>query len=98
MAGPRLDTFRVDLDDCGPMLLDALIWMKNRIDPTLTFRRSCREGVCGSCAMTIDGTNWTACTRTMADLAQPATIFPLANLPVIKDLVPDQSRARHRRR
>ncbi|WP_449045044.1 2Fe-2S iron-sulfur cluster-binding protein [Paracoccus versutus] len=98
MAGPRLDTFRVDLDDCGPMLLDALIWMKNRIDPTLTFRRSCREGVCGSCAMTIDGTNWTACTRAMADLAQPATIFPLANLPVIKDLVPDQSRARHRRR
>lgn len=91
MAGPRLDTFRVDLDDCGPMLLDALIWIKSRIDPTLTFRHSCREGVCGSCAMTIDGTNWTACTRAMADLAQPAMIFPLANLPVIKDLVPDQS-------
>ena len=90
-AGPRLDTFRVDLDDCGPMLLDALIWIKNRIDPTLTFRRSCREGVCGSCSMTIDGTNWTACTRAMADLAEAATVYPLANLPVIKDLVPDQS-------
>lgn len=56
---PRIDTFFVDLDVCGPMLLDALIWIKSRVDPTLTFRRSCREGVCGSCAMTIDGTNWT---------------------------------------
>ena len=58
-GAPRLDTFAVDLDDCGPMLLDALIWIKSKVDPTLTFRRSCREGVCGSCAMTIDGTNWT---------------------------------------
>lgn len=58
---PRVDTYRVDLDDCGPMVLDALIWIKNMIDPTLTFRRACREGTCGSCAMTIDGTNWLAC-------------------------------------
>ena len=61
-ANPRLDTYTVDLDDCGPMVLDALIWIKNTIDPTLTFRRSCREGVCGSCAMNIDGTNTLACT------------------------------------
>lgn len=89
--GARMDTFQVDLDDCGPMLLDALIWIKSKIDPTLGFRRSCREGICGSCAMTIDGTNWTACTRAMSDLAEPATIYPLANLPVIKDLVSDQT-------
>ncbi|HPG02676.1 MAG TPA: 2Fe-2S iron-sulfur cluster-binding protein, partial [Rhodoblastus sp.] len=54
---PRLDTYYVDRDDCGPMILDAIIWIKNKIDPTLTFRRSCREGICGSCAMNIDGTN-----------------------------------------
>jgi succinate dehydrogenase / fumarate reductase iron-sulfur subunit len=86
---PRLDTFSVDLDDCGPMVLDALFWIKNKVDPTLTFRRSCREGVCGSCAMTMDGTNWLACTRAIADLGAPATIYPLANLRVVKDLVPD---------
>lgn len=86
---PRLDTFEVDLDDCGPMALDALLWIKNKVDPTLTFRRSCREGVCGSCAMTMDGTNWLACTRFIEDLATPATIYPLANMEVIKDLVPD---------
>jgi succinate dehydrogenase / fumarate reductase, iron-sulfur subunit len=86
---PRLDTFEVDLDDCGPMVLDALIWIKNKVDSTLTFRRSCREGICGSCAMNIDGTNWLACTRFISDLAGPATIYPLANLRIIKDLVPD---------
>src|SRR5581483_3103075 len=62
-ANPRIDTYYVDRDDCGPMVLDALIWIKNNIDPTLTFRRSCREGVCGSCAMNIDGTNTLACTK-----------------------------------
>ena len=86
---PRLDTFEVDLDDCGPMVLDALIWIKNKVDSTLTFRRSCREGICGSCAMNIDGANWLACTRFISDLATPATIYPLANLRIIKDLVPD---------
>lgn len=86
---PRMDTFDVDLDACGPMVLDALIWIKNTVDSTLTFRRSCREGVCGSCAMTMDGTNWLACTRFITDLATPATIYPLANMGVIKDLVPD---------
>ena len=88
-GNPRLDTFEVDLDDCGPMVLDALFWIKNNVDSTLTFRRSCREGICGSCAMNIDGTNWLACTRLISDLANPATIYPLANMRVIKDLVPD---------
>ncbi len=86
---PRLDTFEVDLDDCGPMVLDALFWIKNKVDSTLTFRRSCREGICGSCAMNMDGTNWLACTRFISDLGMPATIYPLANMRVIKDLVPD---------
>ena len=71
------------------MVLDALIKIKNEIDPTLTFRRSCREGVCGSCSMNIDGTNWLACTRFISDTAEPATIYPLNHLRVIKDLVPD---------
>jgi len=88
---PRIDTYQVDLDDCGPMVLDALIWIKNTIDPSLTFRRSCREGVCGSCAMNIDGTNWLACTRFISDLDTPAAIYPLANMRIIKDLVPDQA-------
>ena len=60
-ANPRTDTYQVDLDACGPMVLDALIKIKNEIDPSLTFRRSCREGICGSCAMNIDGTNTLAC-------------------------------------
>lgn len=86
---PRIDTYEVDLDTCGPMVLDALIKIKNEIDSTLTFRRSCREGVCGSCSMNIDGTNWLACTRFVADTAEPATIYPLNRLRVVKDLVPD---------
>ena len=71
------------------MVLDALIWIKNKVDPSLTFRRSCREGVCGSCAMNMDGTNWLACTRFISDMGTPATIYPLANMRIIKDLVPD---------
>jgi succinate dehydrogenase iron-sulfur subunit len=88
-ANPCLDRYHVDLDDCGPMVLDALIWIKNKVDSTLTFRRSCREGVCGSCAMNIDGTNWLACTRFISDVETPGTIYPLANMGIIKDLVPD---------
>lgn len=88
-GNPRIDRFEVDLDDCGPMVLDALFWIKNKVDPTLAFRRSCREGVCGSCAMNLDGVNWLACTRFIADMDSPATIYPLANLPIIKDLVPE---------
>ena len=89
-ANPRIDTYEVDLDACGPMVLDALIKIKNEIDSTLTFRRSCREGICGSCAMNIDGTNWLACTRFIADTRRTRRrIYPLNNLRVIKDLVPD---------
>jgi len=86
---PRLDRFEVDLDECGPMVLDALFWIKNRVDSTLAFRRSCREGVCGSCAMNMDGTNWLACTRFISDLADPAKIYPLTSRSIIKDLVPE---------
>jgi succinate dehydrogenase / fumarate reductase, iron-sulfur subunit len=88
-ANPRMDNYTIDLDDCGPMVLDALIWIKNKIDPTLTFRRSCREGVCGSCAMNIDGTNTLACTKDMADVSGTIRIYPLPHQPVVKDLVPD---------
>jgi succinate dehydrogenase / fumarate reductase iron-sulfur subunit len=88
-ANPRIDTYFVDLDDCAPMILDGLIWIKNHVDATLTFRRSCREGVCGSCAMNIDGENTLACTRTMDDVDGPIRIYPLPHLPVVKDLVPD---------
>src|SRR6202161_2414052 len=88
-ANPRIDTYYVDRGDCGPMVLDALIWIKNKIDPTLTFRRSCREGVCGSCAMNIDGTNTLACTKDMKDIKGEVKIYPLPHMPVVKDLVPD---------
>src|ERR687893_1146209 len=64
---PRMDTYHVDRDDCGPMVLDALIWIKNKVDPTLTFRRSCREGICGSCSMNIQGGNTLACTLGIDD-------------------------------
>ncbi|MFP6771908.1 MAG: succinate dehydrogenase iron-sulfur subunit [Alphaproteobacteria bacterium] len=86
---PRVDTFEVDMDDCGPMVLDALIKIKDDIDPTLTFRRSCREGICGSCAMNIDGTNTLACTMDCADVKGDVKIYPLPHLEVIKDLVGD---------
>ncbi|MEM6712965.1 MAG: succinate dehydrogenase iron-sulfur subunit [Pseudomonadota bacterium] len=89
---PTVDTYYVDMDDCGPMVLDALIWIKNNIDPTLTFRRSCREGICGSCAMNIDGTNTLACTKGMDEVSgKEVKIYPLPHMPVIKDLVPDLS-------
>jgi succinate dehydrogenase / fumarate reductase iron-sulfur subunit len=86
---PSVDTYEVDLDSCGPMVLDALIKIKNETDATLTFRRSCREGVCGSCAMNIDGTNTLACTKYISEIDGVAKIYPLPHLPVVKDLVPD---------
>ena len=88
---PLIDTFEIDLNDCGPMVLDALIKIKNEIDTTLTFRRSCREGVCGSCAMNIDGVNTLACTKAIADIEGAVRIYPLPHLPVVKDLVGDQT-------
>ena len=88
---PRVDSYTIDADDCGPMVLDALIKVKNEIDSTLTFRRSCREGICGSCAMNIDGQNTLACTKGLDDVKGDITIYPLPHMPVIKDLVPDLS-------
>ncbi|NBB82985.1 MAG: succinate dehydrogenase iron-sulfur subunit [Alphaproteobacteria bacterium] len=86
---PRLDNFTIDLEKCGPMVLDALIHIKNDIDATLTFRRSCREGICGSCAMNIDGKNTLACTTAIDAVDGDVAIYPLPHLPVVKDLVPD---------
>ncbi len=87
---PRWDTYDVDLDACGPMVLDALIAIKNTQDPTLAFRRSCREGVCGSCAMNIGGRNTLACTKGIDEIeGETLAISPLPHMPVIKDLVPD---------
>jgi succinate dehydrogenase / fumarate reductase iron-sulfur subunit len=90
-GNPRVDTFEIDLDDCGPMVLDAVIKIKNEIDPTLTFRRSCREGICGSCAMNIDGVNTLACTQPIAEIKGDVRVNPLPHLPVVKDIVPDLS-------
>ena len=90
---PRVDTYWIDMDKCGPMVLDALIYIKNEIDSTLTFRRSCREGVCGSCAMNIDGGNTLACTKASDDVKGAVKIYPLPHMPVVKDLVPDLNNA-----
>ena len=90
---PSMDTYEIDLDACGPMVLDALIKIKNEIDPTLTFRRSCREGICGSCAMNIDGTNTLACLKPIAEVKGEIRINPLPHMAVVKDLVPDLSQA-----
>ena len=89
-GNPRWDTYFVDMDDCGPMVLDVLIYIKTHIDSTLTFRRSCREGICGSCAMMIGGRNTIACTKGWKEIAGSSiTIAPLPHMPVVKDLVPD---------
>ncbi|AGY92216.1 succinate dehydrogenase iron-sulfur subunit [Spiribacter curvatus] len=88
---PRLDTYEVDLDSCGPMVLDALVKIKNEIDPTLTFRRSCREGICGSCAMNIDGRNTLACIQSIDEIDGDVRIYPLPSMRVVKDLVPDMT-------
>jgi len=88
-ANPRIDTYFVDLDSCGPMILDALIKIKNEVDPTLTFRRSCREGICGSCSMNMQGRNGLACTTAIEDIKGEIRITPLPAMDVVKDLVPD---------
>lgn len=88
---PYVEEFTLDTKKCGPMVLDALIHVKNYQDPTLTFRRSCREGICGSCSMNIGGTNTLACLKGIKDAAIRGTvrIYPLPHLPLVKDLVPD---------
>ncbi|XP_043579289.1 succinate dehydrogenase [ubiquinone] iron-sulfur subunit, mitochondrial [Bombus pyrosoma] len=87
---PYMQEYKVDLNTCGPMILDALIKIKNEIDPTLTFRRSCREGICGSCAMNIGGTNTLACiSKIDTDTNSTSKIYPLPHMYIVKDLVPD---------
>jgi succinate dehydrogenase / fumarate reductase iron-sulfur subunit len=90
---PSVDTYEVDMDTCGPMVLDALIKIKNEMDSSLTFRRSCREGVCGSCAMNVDGTNTLACIKDMGEIKGDVKIYPLPHMAVVKDLVPDLTHA-----
>lgn len=88
---PRMDDYTIDLSKCGPMVLDALNHIKNDIDSSLTFRRSCREGICGSCAMNIDGKNTLACLKPIDECKGDIKVTPLPHLPVVKDLVPDQT-------
>jgi len=88
---PHTQTYEVDLNQCGPMVLDALIKIKNEMDPTLTFRRSCREGICGSCAMNIEGGNTLACICKISDASKNTKIYPLPHMYIVKDLVPDMN-------
>lgn len=89
---PYMEKYKLDLNECAPMVLDALLKIKNEIDPTLTFRRSCREGICGSCSMNIGGTNTLACISHIDEnLSKPCKIYPLPHMYVIRDLVPDMS-------
>jgi len=88
---PRIDTYQIDLDQCGPMVLDIIVKIKDEIDSSLTFRRSCREGVCGSCAMNINGKNTLACIKGIDEYKGTIKIFPLPHMDVIKDLVADMT-------
>lgn len=87
---PELKEYKVDLNNCGPMVLDAILKIKNEQDPTLTFRRSCREGICGSCAMNIGGRNTLACLcKIDKDTSKPENLYPLPHMFIVRDLVPD---------
>lgn len=86
---PRMDVFIIDTKDFGPMVLDALLYIKDNLDSSLTFRRSCREGVCGSCAMNVAGTNTLACIKPITEMDGTVKITPLPHMEVMKDLVPD---------
>ena len=85
---PYYQEYELDMDECGPMTLDALIKIKSEQDSTLTFRRSCREGICGSCAMNIDGVNTLACLSKVEKDGTTMDINPLPHMYVVKDLVP----------
>ena len=84
----KMDNFNFKRSDCGPMVLDGLIFIKDNLDRTLGFRRSCREGICGSCAMNINGKNTLAC---LCPIEEKMTIYPLPHMPIIKDLIPDMT-------
>src|SRR6202162_4892189 len=89
-ATPRMQDYDVTLDPHDRMLLDALIRLKAQ-DDTLTFRRSCREGVCGSDAMNINGRNRLARLTNLKELKEAGELRPLPGLPVIRDLIVDMS-------
>ena len=86
---PLVDTYDVDLNHFGPKVLDAILYIKDHLDSTLAFRRSCREGICGSCAMNINGRNTLACTKSIADYSGSITLYPLPHMPVVRDLICD---------
>ena len=86
---PRLDKFHINKSKLGPMVLDALMFIKNQMVPSLTFRRSCREGICGSCSMNVNGTNTLACLKPIE--GEEINIYPLPHMRVLKDLIPDMS-------
>jgi succinate dehydrogenase / fumarate reductase iron-sulfur subunit len=88
---PKIDTFEIDIKKCGNKVLDILNKIKNEIDPSLTYRRSCAHGVCGSCAMNVDGINTLSCMKSHKDINGDINIYPLPHLKVIKDLVADLS-------
>ncbi len=86
---PRVDRYEVDVSGVS-MVLDGLIKIKDKMDPSLAFRRSCREGVCGSCAFNINGANTLACTTSLEEMGDgDITVYPLPHQPVMKDLVTD---------
>jgi succinate dehydrogenase/fumarate reductase iron-sulfur protein len=88
---PHISIYPIKKTDCGPMVLDALILIKDKQDCSLSFRRSCREGICGSCAMNIDGTNTLACLRPIDWNKNTIKVYPLPHMFVIKDLVIDMT-------
>ncbi len=88
---PRIDSYDIDLDQCGAKVLDIIIKIKDEIDSTLTFRRSCREGVCGSCSMNVNGKNTLACIKPIEEIDGTVKIFPLPHMDVVKDLVADMT-------
>ena len=90
---PVIDTYELDLDTFGPMVLDAIIHIKNEVDPTLTFRRSCREGICGPCAMNIAGENTLAPPHPLKDITGQVPLFPSPHIPIPNDLVSNLDRA-----
>jgi succinate dehydrogenase/fumarate reductase-like Fe-S protein len=92
LENKKITSYYVDLNDCGPMILDALIKIKDEKDSTLAFRRSCREGICGSCSMNIDGRNTLACLAYIdKNLDEPSKVMPLPYFSVIRDLVVDMT-------
>lgn len=88
---PWFSIYPLSLKNCGPMVLDALIQIKDYQDSTLSFRRSCREGICGSCSMNINGVNTLACLKPLKTVNKFITVYPLPHMYIIKDLIPDLS-------